>query len=190
MLTQSLLHPSAAAACQCGEPQAHDGEFLGTVVRVVDIPSNSANYPAPSHKLIFQVLNAWSGIDTSYVVVWTGTGFGDCGASFSEGVTYLVNINRYDTTPGWSTNICSGISQIALIGKPTLPYDQSYADVISQKGEGVVLRPISMDAVVLASESLMDGITLLSLLTWGVLLVTIGLAVRAVYRVYHREPKF
>src|SRR6478752_6931233 len=84
MLAQSLLHPSAASACLCGEPRAHDGEFLGTVVSVQD-STNPGLY-----RVTFQVLNAWSGVNTSYVVVRTG----DCGPTFHEGVTYLVNVDH------------------------------------------------------------------------------------------------
>lgn len=168
MLAQSLLHPSSAAACQCGVPHAHDGEFLGTVVSVQDGTNPGL------HRVTFQVLNAWSGVNTSYVLVLTG----DCGPSFDEGVTYLINVDRYDTTPGWHTNICSGISQIALTGQLPGPYDRSYSDVISQKGKGAFLRPISADAAAIASESPEDDVPLLSLLLWVVFLITTGLAIR------------
>jgi hypothetical protein len=179
MLAQSLLHPSAAAACLCGEPHVSDGEFVGTVVRVEDYISPGVQYGGwPSHRIIFQVLNAWSGVDTSYVAVLTGRGNGDCGASFDEGVTYRVNVDRFDTVHGWVTNICSGGGQIALTGTATHPYDQSYAEVLSQKGKGAFLRPISVDAAAVASESPEDDVPLLSLLLWVVFLITTGLAVR------------
>jgi hypothetical protein len=145
---------------------------------VEDYTSHGSNYTQATHRVIFQVLNAWSGVNTSYVAIRTGRGDGDCGASFNEGVTYLVNVNRSNTAPGLFTDICSGISHIALTGKATHPYDRSYAEVISQKGEGVFLRPISADAAVVGSERPWDDMTLLSLLLWVVFLITTGLAIR------------
>jgi hypothetical protein len=141
-----------------------------------------------SHRIMFQVLNAWSGVNTSYVAVWTGNGDGACGASFDEGATYRVHVDRSHTA-GWDTDICLGYGQIALTGQPPGPYDQSYADLISKKGEGVALRSISMDEAVVASESPVDDIRLISQLAWSIFLVIIGLVIGAVYLGSHRKPK-
>ena len=189
MLAQSLLHPSAAAACLCVDSPPFDGEFLGTVVRVEDVTSQAGRYPVMTHRIIFQVLNAWSGVNTSYVAVWTGNGDGACGASFDEGATYWVDVDRSHTA-GWLTDICLGYGQIALTGQPPGPYDQSYADLISKKGEGVALRSISMDEAVVTSENPVDDLALLLLLGWGVFVIIIWVAVYAAYRSYHREPRF
>ena len=111
-LVMMLLAPRAIEACSCiaGIPVcqsfwATDAVFSGTVAQITPTP-NRLGEPYPSHRLVrFQVKQSWRGAVGPVVEVLTGSGGGDCGFSFEQGVTYLVYAHA--GRGGLSTSICS-----------------------------------------------------------------------------------
>ncbi|HXW08675.1 MAG TPA: carboxypeptidase regulatory-like domain-containing protein [Vicinamibacterales bacterium] len=99
-----------AEACTCapsGPPcQAYwqaDAVFAGRVDEVAPVSGFDG---FRRRRVTFTVAEAFTGVDTPQVVVWTGSGGGDCGFRFKTGATYLVYASR-DTDRELSTGICS-----------------------------------------------------------------------------------
>ncbi|HEX8229272.1 MAG TPA: hypothetical protein VF826_08160 [Chloroflexia bacterium] len=95
-----LLVPVKALACSIAVPlvpiskedevknqlREADAVFVGKVL------SNTPNYPGPIHRITFEVITTWKGVNEPQVTVVTSRGGGDCGAGdalYVDG-TYLI----------------------------------------------------------------------------------------------------
>jgi len=87
-----------------------DAVFAGSVVSIrdslapffPDTPRSSVRF----RRVVFVRELSWKGPATDSLVVWTGSGNGDCGYQFEVGARYLVVAVRHDST-SFSTGICS-----------------------------------------------------------------------------------
>ncbi len=87
--------------------------FGGTVLQVQDlrlptIPPREGSF-LPYRMVVFDADVAWAGVKSRRVLVFTGTGGGDCGYSFEVGRAYVVWANRDDwrVPQDLSTGICT-----------------------------------------------------------------------------------
>jgi len=86
-----------------------DAVFIGSVLSVTD-----RTWPLPTRpsmivrtlKVVLIVDRAWKGVLTDSVVIWTGTGPGDCGYPFQVNERYLVFAAAADSG-AFSTSICT-----------------------------------------------------------------------------------
>jgi hypothetical protein len=86
----SIFLPSEVLACSCVKPlsveeqMSHsDTVFVG---RVLEVEASKANTKA----VRFEVSEIWKGAEEAQIIIYTGSGGGDCGISFTEGTEYLV----------------------------------------------------------------------------------------------------
>ena len=92
-----------------------DAVFIGSVVSVTD-----RTWPLPSRpsmivrtlKVVLIVDRAWKGVLRDSVVIWTGTGSGDCGYPFQVNERYLVFATAADSG-AFSTGICTLTQPVA-----------------------------------------------------------------------------
>ena len=86
-----------------------DAVFIGSVVSVTD-----RTWPLPSRpsmivrtrKVVLVLDRAWKGALEDSVVIWTGTGSGDCGYPFQVNERYLVFAAAADSG-AFSTGLCT-----------------------------------------------------------------------------------
>jgi hypothetical protein len=104
------LVPGDAEACTCLRPGAPceaywevDAVFVG---KVTSIAGSSGRLMA-GRAVTFAVLESLKGDVGKEAVVRTGSGGGDCGYGFREGVTYVVYATRSRDVGALSTNICT-----------------------------------------------------------------------------------
>lgn len=108
-----LSFPTAAAACSCapsGPPcQAYfstDAVFVATVQSITTRERPAGDRPFERRLVRLAIDGPSRGVTGTSVDVWTGTGGGDCGFGFKEGLRYVVYAYRQaDGT--LSTGICS-----------------------------------------------------------------------------------
>jgi len=75
----------------------YDSVFLGEVVDIQDLfvqPEGSGPGYQLRRAVLFRVKESWKGRSAPVILVYTGSGAGDCGYLFKEGGTYLVFAER------------------------------------------------------------------------------------------------
>jgi len=96
-----------------------DAVFIGSVVSVTDRTWPLPNRPSMivrSLKVVLIVDRAWKGVLGDSVVIWTGTGPGDCGYPFQVSERYLVFAAAADSG-AFSTGICTLTQPLAAASK-------------------------------------------------------------------------
>jgi hypothetical protein len=141
LVMQSLFNPAPALACMCGdytEPPA--AMFVGKVVRI----EWDGDEMWSRRRVLFEVSNAWRGVDTSYVTVSTQ---GDCGAVFEQGEAYLVNASR-GVGSEWVTSWCAGSRGISMTDEVVQSEESartSHGALLEMYGKGTILKQISAE---------------------------------------------
>ena len=119
--------PDRGLACTCVLPrgsvvsQVRDGVrradavFAGRVVAIRDtlvpfIPEKPRSL-ATNYEVHILVEQSWKGPAMDTMVVWTGSGGGDCGYPFEVGVRYLVFGERRDSS-SFSAHTCSPTQKV------------------------------------------------------------------------------
>jgi 5-hydroxyisourate hydrolase-like protein (transthyretin family) len=127
--TAVIASPSAATACSCvvGSPICEtfwrtDAVFSGEVVDISSAPGVKDQLPLGNRLVRIRVIQAWRGGASGIVEVRTGSGGGDCGYNFQQGVRYLVFASQWSGT--LSTGICS----------PTRRLDEASAELAFLEG--------------------------------------------------------
>lgn len=137
IVAQGLV-PSNVYACSCAEPlpvqtaaNGAEAVFAGRAVDTKEI-KNLSGYV--SKAVLFEVSRAWKGGNESQIVIYTGTGGGNCGYHFEPGKQYLVyayNSSMYGTQEQLTTTICNRTTEIAYaqgdldaLGEGTVPSKQ------------------------------------------------------------------
>jgi 5-hydroxyisourate hydrolase-like protein (transthyretin family) len=129
----TLLLPRVCDACSCLEsgPACEDywkssAVFLG---RVESIVSQKAKLPAqPARRVVtFSVTEPYSGVQEGTVEVTTGSGGGDCGFAFREGVEYVVYAQRAGSS--LTVSICSRTREVSKAAD-----DLGYARAVASGG--------------------------------------------------------
>jgi hypothetical protein len=129
LLLLTLLAPAAPACeaparCTCIERlsmesarTAADAVFLGTVTSVREVTERSGDgaHAVVSREVAFSVDAAWKGLAAREVLVYTGTGAGDCGFPFEVGKRYLVY--GYGDDDRLGTGVCTRTGGAAEAGK-------------------------------------------------------------------------
>jgi hypothetical protein len=169
VLLTLLAHPSPASACSCEAgitlPQyftQYDGVFTGKVTRIVDnyfpifSTLDTVMYKfgfAPyffhedekrlGYSVFFKVIDAWKGLEKTFVEVNTGRGGGDCGYTFEIGKEYLIYASHAYGIPDnyWVTGICGRTSELAFAAEdldylsafPTLPLKSTLPIMLTEK---------------------------------------------------------
>jgi len=111
-----------ALACSCMEPsppvesaEQADAVFTGRAVSVERIVKETDYGKIGQRKVVFALDAVWKGVEEGdEVVVYTGTGGGDCGIPFDEGESYMVY--AYGEPDDLSTGICSRTRPVELAG--------------------------------------------------------------------------
>ena len=107
----SLSRPAAACSCIGTRPACQafwdpGAVFAGKVVSIE--PQATDGVPSFGDRRVrFEVGEAFSGVTTAVVDVYTGQGGGDCGYAFAVGASYLVYAYQAPGTPRLTTGICS-----------------------------------------------------------------------------------
>lgn len=119
-----LLSGSVAFACSCvptfgcpGLGGSAGPVFLGTVLRVTDLPPTGAATFLSSRKARIQVNESFGGLapDVREIDVLTGLGGGDCGVPFKPSEVYLVD--AFVSKDGLvHAGICSSTRRIDAVG--------------------------------------------------------------------------
>lgn len=104
ILGTMLSIPRQAWACSCAgssPPSAAfanaDAVFVGKATAKFPIPASGVYVP-------FTVSRSWKGVTSTHVIIYTGSGGGDCGYGFTPGKEYVVYANDYNGALG--TTIC------------------------------------------------------------------------------------
>ena len=156
VLTIPFLLPSPASACSCMMPgtpaeafRDYEVVFSGTVtgisgtyspvvalldqilIRLNLSPTYFYTNGLWGNAVTFSVHQSWKGISATEVTVYTGSGGGDCGYSFTPGSDYLVYGYSMDGTSGseLGTGICTRTAELSYATEdltylntlPTLP---------------------------------------------------------------------
>lgn len=107
----SVLAARPAAACSCmgRRPACQALWDPGAVFagKVIAIERNANEGLFANRRVRFQVVEAFRGVTTSEIDVYTGAGGGDCGYSFIVGRSYLVYGSQSAGAPRLTTGICS-----------------------------------------------------------------------------------
>jgi len=111
----AVLVPRFAAACTCmgKRPVCEAAWDPGAVFagKVVAIEQNAGGDLFANRRVRFQVVEAFRGVATKEIDVYTGAGGGDCGYSFIVGASYLVY--AYQEAARLTTGICSRTQRLA-----------------------------------------------------------------------------
>lgn len=93
----TIILPSAVFACSCVEPLSVEEQMSHSetvfVGRVLEVGASKEAY-ANTKAVRFEVSEIWKGAEESQIIIYTGSGGGDCGISFTEGTEYLVYAQR------------------------------------------------------------------------------------------------
>lgn len=124
-------------ACSCAgipfdqEMNRSKAVFAGKVIQVNEEKSyhGTTGWFRPTYSLqksiLFEVTQTWKGISESQVIVYTGSGGGDCGFDFTLGNTYLVvagGENELHTGICNRTKVLSTASaELSLLGQGQSP---------------------------------------------------------------------
>jgi hypothetical protein len=85
-----MVAPGAARACECAMPNAPCKVFANTPAVFAGRATKIVTSPNGNRTVDFEVSQAYSGVTEKTVELTTGSGGGDCGYDFKEGVSYLV----------------------------------------------------------------------------------------------------
>jgi hypothetical protein len=107
----ALLLPSPAAGCSCVQQRPAcqafwdpGAVFVGTVTSIGPADKD-VDPPFEGRRVRFEIVEAFHGVTTSVVDVYTGMGGGDCGYPFVVGQRYLVY--AYEAGARLTAGICS-----------------------------------------------------------------------------------
>jgi len=115
--------PAAACSCMGGIEPAEmltqaDAAFTGRVVAFEEVKRETDYGTLYRMRTVVEVDAVWKGLEDDApaaldeVVVWTGTGGGDCGYPFSKGDRYLIYAFEHDGE--LSTGICSRTRPVSM----------------------------------------------------------------------------
>lgn len=127
VLVLIVAPPSAIWACSCGYSTGcgmalHPGSvvFLGRVISKVELPEPATggdpNHVPKGYAVHFTTTENFQGAgqNDQEVVIYTGSGSGDCGYPFIVGESYLVYAAAYNNQ--MTTSICSGTNPEVTVG--------------------------------------------------------------------------
>jgi hypothetical protein len=90
----TIFIPYSVYACSCAQPQTVEAElsrskevFAG---RVLEVKEHRSLNGSMTKAALFEVNQIWKGGSESQIIIYTGSGGGDCGVRFEEGEEYLV----------------------------------------------------------------------------------------------------
>lgn len=129
----SVIAPRPAEACSCiGKRPACQALWDPGAVfagKVVVIEQNAGGGLFAARRVRFQVVEAFRGVTTSEIDVYTGAGGGDCGYSFIVGSSYLVYSSQAAGAPRLTTGICSRTQMLSQASE-----DLAYLRSVPQSG--------------------------------------------------------
>ena len=127
----AIPRPAEACTCVTGSAVCEDywktsAVFLGRVETIARVPTKGATGLPSPRRVTFSVLERFRGVTTRTVDVRTGSGGGDCGYPFKEGIEYLVFASVNESTGELATGICSR-TQPAAAADEDLAYARAVA---------------------------------------------------------------
>ena len=108
MFTRGLVSPGPP----CDATSKSAAVFVGTVVSSKNAKS-TGQYDFNSREVKFSVEEAFKGLSSTEVSVFTGWGGGDCGYPFQIGQQYLIYAYKDEKTGRFGTSICSRTRQLS-----------------------------------------------------------------------------
>jgi hypothetical protein len=130
----------AAEACSCIEagPACQEywrgsAVFLGRVDAITRAPTKAGTAFPFSRRVKFTVLEGYRGVSKGEAEVQTGSGGGDCGYQFTEGIEYIVYAFGNESTGVLTTGICSRTKR-ASEATEDLAYARALASGVASPG--------------------------------------------------------
>ncbi len=118
----SLMPTHRAFACSCMIPDLPEQEFAASAAvfhgKAAETSRSSMGFFTSlrlrfglgdifgyEQTVVFDVIESWKGVDTTWVSIKTGYNDGDCGYTFTKGSEYIIYAREYDGD--LHTSICS-----------------------------------------------------------------------------------
>ena len=152
----ALATPAEACTCLENGPACEaywkaSTVFVGRVTAVSPPPSGRPGATfLRSRRVRLEVSEPFSGVSGSTIEVTTGSGGGDCGFPFKEGLDYVVYATRPDPDAPLVVSVCSRTRVLAEASS-----DLAYARAVAS---GVPLTGTISGRVSLATRSLTPGV--------------------------------
>ncbi|PYS67179.1 MAG: hypothetical protein DMF69_23825 [Acidobacteria bacterium] len=119
LIVATICGTASVYACSCMNPgppcdatSKSTAVFVGTVVSSKDAKT-TGQYDFNSREVKFSVEEAFKGVSSTEVSVFTGWGGGDCGYPFRTGQQYLVYTYSDEKDVRFKTSICSRTRQLS-----------------------------------------------------------------------------
>lgn len=162
--------PSTAQACSCALPSSAQDQLSRSQAvfagRALGVKEQRFLNGGMAKAVRFEVSRIWKGESVSEIIIYTGSGGGDCGFDFKEGQDYLVYANpssMYGDKELLVTIICDRTKQLsqaqedlAVLGEGRLPTKQ-----VNLAWDFFRLNPYSLSALIGAAVVVIGGAVIL-----------------------------
>ncbi|RTE11448.1 LPXTG cell wall anchor domain-containing protein [Paenibacillus whitsoniae] len=165
-----IYFPSRVQACSCALPSSAQDQLSRSQAvfagRVMGVKEQRFLNGGMAKAVRFEVSRVWKGEAASEIIIYTGSGGGDCGFDFKEGQEYLVYANpssMYGDKELLVTIICDRTKQLsqaqedlAVLGEGRLPTKQ-----VNLAWEYFQLSPFSWTVLIGAAVVVIGGAVIL-----------------------------